>query len=275
MSEAAPIAAWCAFIAVLLWPRPARVGAAAAGAVIGAIGGPSQGHPRWWNRDVTMATILPGRRSTSVPIGFLDGMAAALRAGLTPREAVHVAAADPGIAMLGDARPGVAESGGASWVGTGSGGAVSGGEASGSAVSEWLEPVIEACQAGRPVGPVWQSLAHRREDPDLATLARAWTISERLGAPLADAVAAAAQVSRSRTALRAAIRSATAGAKVTSTLLTLLPLGGIVMAAVMGINPVALYSHPLALLALVVGASLLVFGRWWVAQMIRKVAIST
>lgn len=265
MSETAPIAAWCAFIAVLLWPRPARVGAAAAGAVIGASGGPSQGQPRWWNRDVTMATILPGRRSTSVPIGFLDGMAAALRAGLTPREAVHVAAADPGVAMLGDARAGVAESGGASWVGAGSG----------SAVSEWLEPVIEACQAGRPVGPVWQSLAHRREDPDLATLARAWTISERLGAPLADAVAAAAQVSRSRTALRAAIRSATAGAKVTSTLLTLLPLGGIVMAAVLGINPVALYSHPLALLALVVGVSLLVFGRWWVAQMIRTVAIST
>ncbi|MGB3187284.1 MAG: type II secretion system F family protein [Ornithinimicrobium sp.] len=244
MSEHVLLAPGLLLFSVLLWPSRGHIQAAAAGAAIGARRLRPAGPERWWNRDLKVDDLLKPRRPSSVPVGFLDSMMAGLRAGLAPADALKGAARD-----LGDAP-------------------------AGQDAAHWLDPILSTAQAGRPLGTVWQTLARRRHDPDLAALARAWTISEKLGAPLADAVAAAADMARSRTALAASINTATAGARMTSTLLCALPLGGLGVAAVLGIDPLTLYSQPLSMFALATGALLLLLGRWWVGRMIRAVAVT-
>ncbi len=244
MGEHLLLAPGLLLFSVLLWPSRGHIHAAAAGAATGVQRVRRAGHQRWWNRDLKVEDLLKSRPPSTLPVGFLDSMVAGLRAGLTPTVALRGAARD------------LSET------------------PSGEDPSHWLDPVLRTAQAGRPLGRVWQTLARHRRDPDLAALARAWTISEKLGAPLADAVAAAAEMARSRSELAAAIRSATAGARMTSTLLCALPLGGLGVAAVLGIDPFTLYSQPLSVFALGTGVLLLLLGRWWVARMIRAVEMT-
>jgi len=168
-----------------------------------------------------------------VPV--LDALAAALRAGLSTAEALRVTAgaADPSGALV---------------------------------------PVVLAADEGRPLGQEWRRLARRLEHPDLSALAQAWIISDRLGCPLADAVATAATTARARTALRHRLDVATAGARATSAMLSLLPLGGVAMALLLGVTPTELYMHEIAMVAGLAGLGLLMLGRWMVRRMIAGVS---
>ncbi|MGB5952775.1 MAG: type II secretion system F family protein [Ornithinimicrobium sp.] len=241
MIHTAVAVACMAAVAVLLWPRRAEVEAEAARAVVDAAIDSHEVPVPWWNRDIAWSAMLSRSRPAGIPVGFLDGLAAALGAGLTPVDALRAATRD-----LDEVDPGSPD-------------------------VRWLRPVLDSSQSGRPIGSVWRSIARRTGDPDLASLGRAWMISERLGAPLAEAVTAAAAMSRSRAAFAGALASATAGAKATCTLLTVLPLGGIGLALLLGIHPLTLYAHPLALTSLSTGLALLLLGRWWIGRMIRAV----
>lgn len=168
---------------------------------------------------------------------LLDGLRASLAAGLTPEESLNLAASS--------AEPAMAAS---------------------------LSPVIEAAREGSPLGGAWQRVARNEGHRDLASLARAWVISERLGCPLADAVATTASTSRARTALSQRLDSATAGARATCALLSALPLGGVGIALMLGIDPVTLYGSPIALASALAGVCLLLAGRWLVNRMITGVA---
>lgn len=231
---------------------------------------------RWAPRAGPLGALLHRRGSAAareageeVVLQLVEAMVPALRAGLPPSRAVQLAAevvqpaAPTGVA--GPAEVGVA---GPGWSWTLRHRAE---DPVAREARHRLDGLLEAAAEGRPLGPLWHEWARASGGaPELATLARAWSLSERTGAPLADGVAAAGAAVRAARDTRRAVAAATAGARATMNLLTALPLGGVVVAATVGVDPVRLYSAPLAQGCLVLGGCLLVLGRWWVARLTRS-----
>lgn len=185
---------------------------------------------------------------------LVEALAPALRAGL-PAGAAVVAA----IEVL-DADP--------SRRGGGAGAAPPG-----AAARSFASELLPRAQAGEPLGPGWEAIADRTGCEQARLLARAWRISEVTGAPLADAAATAARLLRDRTAQRRRIDAAVAGARATIRVLSILPLGGPLLAVAVGVDPVAAYLRsPLAWVCLLVGALLTVIGRRWVHRLVGAVA---
>ena len=126
---------------------------------------------------------------------------------------------------------------------------------------------------GVPIGPVWAEAAAAAEGPELRLLAQAWSLTEDLGAPLAEAMRTTAGLLRARVRAERRMAGAVAGARATMNVLTGLPLGGPLVAAALGVGPGELYAgSPVTAGSLVVGGLLVLGGRWWVAGMVRAVA---
>src|SRR5699024_7305722 len=140
-------------------------------------------------------------------------------------------------------------------------------------VRDDLLGVLQAAREGRACGPAWLRVARSTSSTELALLARAWLVSARLGAPLADAVDNAAHAMRSHRELASALETATAGARTTALILTLLPVAGVGIALLMGVTPGELYASPAALVSLSLGVVLILIGRLVVARMIAAVQL--
>ena len=98
-------------------------------------------------------------------------------------------------------------------------------------------------------------------------------LSQTTGAPLAGLCRKAAESLEDSAALHAAIRTSVAGPQLTQRLLTLLPLGGLAMGAVMGASPLGvLLGTGLGWACLISGLGMLFLGRAWSGRMIRAVA---
>ncbi|MCK0113128.1 type II secretion system F family protein [Ornithinimicrobium sp. F0845] len=183
----------------------------------------------------------PGRsqaHQTQQWLPVLDHLSASLRAGLPPADALELALTGVG--------PGV---------------------------RAVLTPVLEAAREGRPAAPAWARVARATASPEVELLARSWGISEQLGAPLADAVDSAARALRSRRDLASKLETATAGARTTATILTLLPVAGVGLALLMGIAPATLYGSVPAGASLLAGLVLLAVGRVVVTGMIARATV--
>lgn len=250
LSATAVFAVGLSVMSVLLWPGSTARRAVAAVTRLGAARPSSSAHevdpPGVTVRILLFRRLarLPRRRSArsglldSEVLVLLDALAASLAAGLPAAEAVRSAVS-----------------------------ADTGGE-----LVPMLVPVTQAALDGRPTGPAWERVATRAGNVHLTALAHAWTVSERLGCPLADAVRQTASSCRSSTLVQQRIASATAGTRATTTLLSLLPIGGLAAAPLLGIDPLRLYGTPVAVGCLAAGVLLLVMGRWTVERMIRTVA---
>ncbi|MGB3829683.1 MAG: type II secretion system F family protein [Ornithinimicrobium sp.] len=217
--------------AVWLWPTRSVIRGRAAASMVKAPPTRNLAPSRWLTRWRTRGE----QRLDIVPL--LDGLSASLAAGLTPEDSLRMAAQ----------------------------------ATTQQSMRAVIAPVLQAATQGRPLGAPWQRVARQHDHPDLSSLARAWLISERLGCPLADAVATTASTSRSRTMLQHRLDAATAGARATSTLLSVLPIGGVGIALTLGIDPITLYGNPLSMASALAGLSLLVGGRWLVRRMIARV----
>lgn len=133
--------------------------------------------------------------------------------------------------------------------------------------------IARAADEGRPLGPSWHAAATSLGSAELTFLAQAWSLTEELGAPLAEAVRTATEVLRSRIAQERRLASAVAGARATMTLLTLLPLGGPCIAPLLGVGLGDLYlGSGVAVMSLLSGAALVALGRWWVSRLVGAVA---
>lgn len=187
--------------------------------------------------------MLPGRRESrrrsqraAEILNIVEATGPALRAGLTPAAALLLVANEP------DATGGR------------------------SGLAQRLEA---AASSGQPLGPVWLDLGREESSGELGLVGRAWTLSETLGAPLADAVETAAALLRGRASQRRRLASATAGAKATMDLLTVLPLAGPLLGIAVGIDPRELYgASALAEASCVAGVLLALLGRLWVRRML-------
>lgn len=139
------------------------------------------------------------------------------------------------------------------------------------AAADLVRPVLASAAQGRACGPTWLRVARAANSSDLEVLARSWLISERLGAPLADAVDSAARAMRAARDLSSSLQTATVGARTTARILTLLPVAGVGIALLMGIGPLELYGTVPAIASLVLGGVAIAIGRVIVARMIDRV----
>lgn len=237
-----------AAVAVLLWTTPPATAAADGVAPGEAVKRPPRTSVRQ-DVDRLLRRMGVGRaaRDRALELQVLDGLAAALEAGLPVPRAVTLAVSEvvPTQEQQRD-RPGPGHG------------------------SDWDELARAAAQ-GQALAPVWQRLARRAGSPTLDSVARAWRVASLTGAPLARAIRLSAHVSRERQRLERAVQVATAGARATVTVLTLLPLAGVGLAAVLGVSPLVLYSHPVALVAAGSGALLVVVGQLWSRRLVSQV----
>lgn len=184
------------------------------------------------------------RRERATELQVLDGLAAALEAGLPVARGVRLAVAD----VWRGQRP----SSTAAW------------DALGRAASE-----------GQQLGPAWERLARHTRSPTLVAVARAWRVADLTGAPLAGALRVSAHAARERHRLGRAVEVAVAGPRATVAVLTLLPVAGVGLAAVLGVGPDQLYGDPVALAAVGSGAVLLLLGQVWVRRLVDRVLRGT
>ena len=127
-------------------------------------------------------------------------------------------------------------------------------------VGDLTRRLAAAGRAGDDVAEVWRGYGPGGDAA--AFVARAWALSERTGAPLADALGAAEQVLRARRRTRQRLDSAAAGPRASMVVLALLPLSGPVVGLACGISLRELFlQSPLALASL--GLGLLLAGVAW------------
>lgn len=143
-------------------------------------------------------------------------------------------------------------------------------ERSGSHPQAWAM-LERAAEEGQSLGTAWSRVARATGSPALTSVARAWRVASLTGAPLAEALRMSSRTARERLRLERAVETATAGARATATVLTLLPLAGVVLAGVLGVPPTELYGHPVAWASLGVGALLLLAGQGVVRRLVGRV----
>ena len=234
-----------AAVGVLLWPQ--RFGRRLLAVLPGStpsVLGPGSLRGSVWER---ARRWRPGRRvadvSTPDLLALLDAIVPALEAGMAPASALRIAA---------DARstPGHPDP-----------------------LGLLARSMASAAADGASLGPLWREAAESAGSAELLLLAQAWSLTEDMGAPLAQAVRTTAGLLEARIAHQRRLAAAVAGAKATVNVLTVLPIGGPLMGLMLGIGPGELYAGSrLTQGSLVLGLGLACMGRWWVRRMIRAVA---
>ncbi|MBO1766130.1 type II secretion system F family protein [Allobranchiibius sp. GilTou38] len=133
-----------------------------------------------------------------------------------------------------------------------------------------LADLSSLARSGAPLAQAWADLAARHPGAGLEAVARAWSLSDRIGCGLSEALSTAVTSMREQEDHRRRVAAATAGPRATMQLLTLLPIAGIAISAFIGVNPVRLYAGTPGLVALLLGVLLLWAGRRMIRAMIAR-----
>jgi len=193
---------------------------------------------RWWRRDRGAARVSPQDL-----LSLLDAISPALEAGLAPASALRIAADS----RSGSGRP--------------------------DPLAALAHDMASAAAEGATLGPLWRAAAETGGSPELLLLAQAWSLTEDIGAPLAQAVRTTAGLLEARIAHERRLAAAVAGAKATVNLLTVLPIAGPLLALLLGIGPGELFGGSrLTQGSVLLGLCLAGIGRGWVRWMVRGVA---
>ena len=141
------------------------------------------------------------------------------------------------------------------------------------ALGPLLRDLVEATSTGSSAAAVWLLHADSRGSADLHFVGQAWGLSERAGAPLADALECSEDVLRARARGRERVASAAAGPRASMAVLCLLPASGPVVGAAVGVDPRSLYfSSPIATASLILGVVLAAGAWWWSRAILRRAA---
>lgn len=138
---------------------------------------------------------------------------------------------------------------------------------SGPVWSDRWEAAREHLRAGLGAAEVWRAAVDEGAE-EARFLAGAWSLSERLGAPLAPALEVATDSMRSALAVQGRIGTASAGPRATMVMLTGLPVLGLLAGVSFGAWPwQVLSASPVAALSAGIGMLLTGFG-WWLGSRI-------
>lgn len=113
----------------------------------------------------------------------------------------------------------------------------------------------------------WHELGERWRSDSFADIAAAWQMSQRHGCPLADAMAGAAANVRARRRFQAVVDSSVAGARATMGVLLLLPLLGLALGYLLGVDMLGRYRGASGLVTFWPGLVLLWCGCVWARRM--------
>lgn len=134
-----------------------------------------------------------------------------------------------------------------------------------------LAPAAGVVALGGDAAEVWQGQANRPGCHGLRQLARAWRVSARTGAPLADLITVVASDLRQQEALERVVDAELAAPRATSHLLAVLPLFGLVLGQFAGARPLLfLTSNRYGLACLVLGTVLTSAGVLWAEWLARS-----
>lgn len=131
--------------------------------------------------------------------------------------------------------------------------------------------LCDRARAGEDLAEAWRHLAMTWRLSGCDDIAAAWDMSARHGCPLADAVASAAADLRARRRHARALDAATAGAKATMGVLVVLPVLGVGLAWLLGVDVFDIYSGRSGFLTLWPGLLLLWLGTAWSRRMVTSV----
>ncbi len=127
-----------------------------------------------------------------------------------------------------------------------------------------LADLVAASAEGHGLAETWLRHGARVDSPGLAFVGRAWALTERTGAPLADALVAAESALRSKVRARRQLDAASAGPRASMTVLCLLPCAGPLVGLAFGLGPGELYgANPVSTASLTLGVALALLGWWW------------
>ncbi|TWP34312.1 type II secretion system F family protein [Leekyejoonella antrihumi] len=128
---------------------------------------------------------------------------------------------------------------------------------------------------GDELGAVWATIARRHRIEALHVVAQAWALCEELGCGLSESLETATALMRDEVDRQRRIRVATAGPRATMQLLTLLPVAGVGLCAMVGVDPIQLYSGRALTFTLLPGCVLLLAGRALARWMIGRACSPT
>lgn len=130
---------------------------------------------------------------------------------------------------------------------------------------------VSTALAGVPAPELGHRPLERRAVATTAELSLCWEVSERTGAPLAALLGGLADALEAELDAEAARGTALAGPRSTVRILTWLPVLGIGLGMLMGVDPLrTLLTTPWGLAALVAGAVLTGLGRVWTRTLIGR-----
>jgi tight adherence protein B len=147
----------------------------------------------------------------------------------------------------------------------------------GSSVASAIRREVSGSSAGEgPVVLAMGAVGGARAGRDVyvwGELAACFDTAEASGCPLADVLARFAAHLETEDDAEAARETALAGPRATVRLLTWLPLSGLALGLLLGVDPVAtLLGNPWGLAALAAGAALTAVGRLWSSRLVRAAA---
>ncbi len=149
-----------------------------------------------------------------------------------------------------------------------------GGEPAAGRVGAAVRAAADAAQRGDEVAPVLRAAAHAppaaSPSAPLLALAAAWQVAERSGAPPADVLDRIAHALAADREQALATASALAGPRSTAAVLAALPLGGLGLGVLLGLDPLAvLLGTPAGRLSGAVGVGCGLTGWWWTRRLVR------
>ncbi|WP_344165254.1 type II secretion system F family protein [Nocardiopsis rhodophaea] len=142
-------------------------------------------------------------------------------------------------------------------------------------VAAELTPVTAAARSGADLAPALEAAAVLPGTAGLRYLAACWRVTAGTGAGLADVVDRLSESLMREEELREELAAHLAGPRTTALLLSVLPVAGLAMAALLGGGPLAfLFGTPLGLACLTAGAALDALGLYWTNRMVRRASAS-
>ncbi|GHH71722.1 hypothetical protein GCM10017673_25630 [Streptosporangium violaceochromogenes] len=134
-----------------------------------------------------------------------------------------------------------------------------------------LRPLLAAARDGGDIPAALLAVAPERGGEAFRRLAACWRVGMTAGAGLSLLVDRVAGSLREAEAHRQDVASQLAGPRATARLLVGLPLLGLLMAAGLGMNPLAfLLGSPAGLLCLIIGLALDGCGLWWTHRLVTR-----